>query len=566
MILLLTDDHLLKKNVRIQGGSMKVKYLIMIFAVMLVATACSNSENNLPAKSSSPANEVSEQPQSTDPLGKYDQPIQLTTVRSLSSTIKFVKGESIDNNIWYRSYTSDLGIEVSNDWGVPDSQYDQKLNVAITSNNLPDFFMVNKTQLRKLVDADMIEDLSNVYQTYASSLTKQLEKADGGIGIENATFNGKMMALPSSAATLDAADIIWVREDWLKKVGLSGPKTIDDIQAIATAFVKQNPGGTTKYGIGLGKDLYSGYAGIEGFSNGFKAYPNSWIKDANGNIVYGSIQPEMRSALERLQQMFKAGLIDPEFGVEDSNKLNEDISSSKIGLFYGQHWNAFSPLPDAYKNDPKADWKPYPIVSTDGSLGQPLLGAGASQFFVVKKGVKHPEAVVKLLNYNLEKSSGPNGRDMKFFTTETSNLYPAILSGDPHQNINIYRDVLRGFKANSADGLSFDGADNYNSILKFQAGDTAFYASNEWAGTGGALSVLDFYDTSNAGVQNEQRGAPTETMLKKGTTLETLEQETFTKIIMGNQPIEAFDKFVEDWKKLGGDDITKEINGQAKQK
>lgn len=38
-----------------------------------------------------------------------------------------------------------------------------------------------------------------------------------------------------------------------------------------------------------------------------------------------------------------------------------------------------------------------------------------------------------------------------------------------------------------------------------------------------------------------------------------MEEEVFTKIIMGDS-IDLFDKFVEDWKKLGGDQITKEIN------
>ena len=55
-------------------------------------------------------------------------------------------------------------------------------------------------------------------------------------------------------------------------------------------------------------------------------------------------------------------------------------------------------------------------------------------------------------------------------------------------------------------------------------------------------------------------GAPTETMVSKMSTLEDLQDEVFIKIIMGEEPVDAFDKFVEDFNVLGGADITKEVN------
>jgi putative aldouronate transport system substrate-binding protein len=56
-------------------------------------------------------------------------------------------------------------------------------------------------------------------------------------------------------------------------------------------------------------------------------------------------------------------------------------------------------------------------------------------------------------------------------------------------------------------------------------------------------------------------------MADKGANLDKIKSETFMKIITGNAPISEFDKFVDDWKKLGGDQITKEVNDwYAKQK
>jgi putative aldouronate transport system substrate-binding protein len=56
-------------------------------------------------------------------------------------------------------------------------------------------------------------------------------------------------------------------------------------------------------------------------------------------------------------------------------------------------------------------------------------------------------------------------------------------------------------------------------------------------------------------------------MAERNEQLKKLKNETFVKIVTGNLPIDAFDKFVADWKKQGGDLITKEVNDwYAKQK
>ena len=39
-----------------------------------------------------------------------------------------------------------------------------------------------------------------------------------------------------------------------------------------------------------------------------------------------------------------------------------------------------------------------------------------------------------------------------------------------------------------------------------------------------------------------------------------MEDELFADIILGNKPLEAFDDFVDEWKRAGGDQITIEVN------
>ncbi|MGV7801932.1 hypothetical protein PJN14_30615, partial [Mycobacterium kansasii] len=68
-----------------------------------------------------------------------------------------------------------------------------------------------------------------------------------------------------------------------------------------------------------------------GFFNGFGGFPQIWIEDAEGQLQFGSIQPEMKEALAKLQDMFKNKLIDPEFGVKDTVKVFETVTTHKIG-------------------------------------------------------------------------------------------------------------------------------------------------------------------------------------------------------------------------------------------
>jgi putative aldouronate transport system substrate-binding protein len=65
---------------------------------------------------------------------------------------------------------------------------------------------------------------------------------------------------------------------------------------------------------------------------------------------------------------------------------------------------------------------------------------------------------------------------------------------------------------------------------------------------------------------NPFTGAPTRTMNSRLSNLNDLRDEVFTKIIMGTSPLSDFDVFVQDWKRQGGDDITREVNEWYKTK
>ncbi|MFC4597761.1 extracellular solute-binding protein [Cohnella hongkongensis] len=545
----------------------------LLLASALTLAACSNSTNGegTPAPSTGPAGQNSGAAAAVSgPLEKYDPPIEVTTVRAVNQAFKYDEGKSIDNNIWTDIFKDQYGINVKNLWVVDESQYRQKLNISIASGDIPDFMVVNKEELLRLSEEDQLEDLTALLDQYGSDYLKELLNQDNGTALQAATYEGKLLGIPQMQVNggVSTAEMIYLRYDWLQNLSLPEPKTIDDVIRIATAFAKDDPdrnGKNDTYGLGLNKELFQAHGTVKGFFNGFKAYPDIWLKDGDGNLVYGSIQPEMKTALQKLSELYKEGVIDREFTVKDWNKLAEDIAAGRLGLAYGTVSDGGHIHKANKDNDPDAEWKVYPIVSPDGSPVPPQLSDTANNFFVVKKGVKHPEAMIQLANIYLEHyyltSYAPEPNP---FISRDNGIFPGkyhpVLIDPLNVNLDAFRLVQDALAKNDGSQLGFPANVHYDRLTQYAAGDEAMWFSTIVFGAEGSYSVIDYYDQNGMGIYNAFQGAATPTMSEKMASLKKYQDETFTKIIMGESPISEFDKFVSEWKKLGGDQITQEVN------
>ncbi len=559
----------------------KTGILVLVFIMMavLMLSACSNSNNESATEKieqeeeqvSETNNNKDEKPAApADPLGKYEPAIEVTTVRFVNQGFKYDAGKSIDDNIWTDIFKDQYGINVKNLWVVDESQYRQKLNISIASGEIPDFMVVNKEEMLRMYESDQLEDLSTQLEEYGSDYLKDMLDQDKGAALRTATFNGKLVGIPQMQVNggVSTGEMIYLRYDWLQKLNLPEPKTIDDVIKIATAFAKEDPDNNGKndtVGLGVNKDLFQAHGTLKGFFNGFQAYPDMWMKDSSGKLVYGSIQPEMKAALEKLSQLYADGVIDREFTVKPWNKLAEEIAANKLGLAYGSVSDGGHIQKANKDNNPEAEWKIYPIVSLDGSKTQPQLADTANNFYVVKKGAKHPEAMIKLANIYLEHyyltsyAPEPNpfiSRDEGIFPGK----YPPVVIDPLNVNLDAFRLVQDALAKKDGSKLGFPANVHFDRLTKFAAGDEKMWFSTAVFGAEGSYSVIDYYDKNGLGIYSDFQGAATPTMSDKMSSLKKIQDETFTKIIMGQSKIDAFDTFVEEWKKLGGDKITEEVN------
>jgi len=548
--------------------------------LLVFSTACSQKDDNgqaggssapAPAAqtgSASPSAEASEP--AADPLGKYDPPIEVSVVGTTGTNVLFADGESINDNIMTRTYKDILGIQFVNKWVSDASQTVEKMNLSINTNNLPDISRVDVNQMHRMIKQDQLADLTEAYEQYASPLLRKAMEYGGGEGFEASSSGGKIYGLPVPVDYYENVAIMYVRQDWLDKLQLQPPKTIDELVAVATAFAQQDPDGNGKadtYGIALDNTLGMPFDGV---AAAFKAYRAIWTKNAEGKLVYGSVQPEMKDALAKLQELYKAKAIDPEFGAKDWGKTADDIGAGKGGIYFGAFWQPLYPLSTTKTHTPDSDWKAYPIpVGADGAV-VPKRPTNVFTWMVARKGMEHPEALVKSMNLWAEMwIEGGQYNDLFYKEIQGAEKYKGkeihqyakpYFFDDPGKNMVIGKQFRAAMEKDDGSLVTHpDGKWKWDAYKNGEPNGWAFmkYLSE-------SESVLEGYGENF--VNQAFLGAPTDTMVKRLANLNKIESETFTKIIMGNAGIDEFDKFVKQWNQLGGEDITEEVNAWAASK
>ncbi|GIP32870.1 extracellular solute-binding protein [Paenibacillus sp. J2TS4] len=543
------------------------KALAMISLTLALAlTGCGSKTS--PEPSHSPGN--SKEPTESTGTGNGNDVIEVSTVSPSDPYLKFDEGESFDQNSVYEAYEKDIGVKITNKWVADISQFKEKVKIAIASDDLPDFLLVNATQLKELTEADMIMDLTEIYDQHATEETKKFLTMDGGMQMKTAMIDGKMMGIPSSYNPFNY-QYLFVRTDWLEELGLPEPKTMDDFFEIAEAFKAKNPGGTKEaFGIAASKspfNIETGVTGLRAFLNGYHAYENIWMEDGNGGLMNSDIQPEMKQALTALQEMFKKGLIDPEFAVKDTEKAAELIYDGSIGMVFGASWTPAQLAQGAVKDGKVVqEWGVFPVPSIDNKPALNQIGLGVDEYYVISKQAKHPEGVIRLLNQWIVVDNHP---------TEEQKVYgygkDRVEKGNNYWLLNPLR-VGKQFDNNgeilpkaieTKDESILETADQktrYARAMQYVEGDTNMWWEYLISGPKGAYSHVPEIQKNKQYLQNKFYGAPTPAMADRQEILTKKRDEVFIKIIMNQVSVDEFDKFVEEWKKLGGDEITKEVN------
>lgn len=534
---------------------------------------------------------------------KYEEPITLTTHAVVTTNNVFQEGDSAESNGMTRWYENELGIQWKMAWTSGDGESNsQRLDLAFASDDLPDVISPSIAQLAKYVAAGKIQPLDDLIEQYASPLVKwaikDVEEQTAGAFFAPVTIGGHIYALPQMSDTLAWWTNNFIRTDILEEMGCEMPTTLAELEAIFDKYIEMYPG---QYPVVLSKDLQDSGNTFQTVLTACNAYMDMWMEDENGELVYTSIQPEMRTALERMATWYEKGYIDPEFVVVDGNKESEIVSGGDWLFCYGYWWK-IATFCNTWANVEGSEISAVPFLLGDDGTCSVMKNAWYTSINAITTSCEHPEAAIYALNafwdsyyrndVELREMLAAEGYNWHYPVTEPRDPinvdevnekysyvaepkllwkfdYPEELVGPGFMNdYYTHGNLTYGFYGRLCSRANNDyatiaaavkaGMDE--SLLTEEAKQTwkGWYQSNPKMLTTFATSY-DIWKDLPIKV-NKFCTSDTPAMVEKNAYLQKLELECFTNIIMGTKPIEAFDQFVEDWKTNGGDLITQEVN------
>ena len=565
---------------------MKQKQIIaLVSATALAATALAGCGKTSEENTQTTAVKEAEGTAKEDlPFSKYAETVTVHLGGLLDPNAKIPDGMSYEDNSYTRFLKDELNIEVVYDWVASSSDFDEKMNLCIGSGTIPELMNVNATQYRALLKYDMIQPLDQYFDDYASDALKGYVES-GGEELKKCISNdkGEMMAIPAPNITAGGINEMWIRQDWLDNLGLEVPRTWDELAAVAEAFVTQDPDGNGEADtigiLGPGNTdhmnaIGGNQFGLDPLFSSFQSYPQYWLQDEDGTVKYGSIQPETRTALEKIQKLYTDKLIDTEMLVR--NNCQEAILSGKVGIFFGPWWIGYT-VSDATLAG-EADWRAYFTPLSEDGKYYTHMPDPTSTYVVVSKSCKNPEAAIKIINYLIAygKDWVADGTSAKL---EVSQFYPLWNVYENADEIEVSTETLEKYLAGeiTMDDVDFSQhkllKNDMEVVTELKKEPYDDFSLDKWnldsdlakinlprlvsLLVGGNPLVNDKYIP----VYNAYSGQ-TETMQAKWANLKKMEEETFAKIIMGKADISEFDTFVENWKNQGGDQILKEINDE----
>jgi len=497
------------------------------------------------------------------------EPIKISVSRRVDAQTKFAQGDSLENNPWSRMIKKLFGVEftVAWTWATTD-EGNSKYNLALSSGDMPDYMeTVPLNIFVQMVEADALEDITGAWDKYASERWKKAFADYGDLPWTWSKVNGKIYGLPRVEDLAHNDTILWYRADWLEKLNLKPPTTLDELHDVAVAIVKANIGkgapGTT-LGLLANKDYaHTWYGSLDPIWGAYGLIPDHWSKEGDG-LMFDGIRPAMKEPLALLNQWYKDGIFRKDFFTLQTSDCIQDLAASQVGLHFTPSWGANL---DTVKNDPETRWAFTNIpTGPNGKKGKHTENNFRDSPFAFRKGAQNIDKVFEITNWMIDLTEDFPRR---FHGWEGSNYE---WKGDEVQWTSI------GWSAWAIGpiGTRGSGMADPRSI-----GNGIKYRHDEWGKVPaekrdammnlmlqdptGVQQVSDdsrlaILDNAKDGMMTAFQSLPTPTMVEKSVDLQKLMDENIISMIVGEKPLSAFDDMVTQWKAQGGDQITKEVN------
>lgn len=424
-------------------------------------------------------------------------------------------------------------------------QLAEQFNLMVAANKLPEVVVYSWNAYpggaMKAISDKKIVSL-NDYLDYAPNLKRLLDENPEWRKMVS-TDNGDIIGFPFIRE--DVAQQVFlgpaIRQDWLDKLELSSPTTIDEWYNVLKAFKEQDPNGN-----GEADEIPITLAAGELAFAGAFGTPNDFYQE-NGTVSYGPIQPNFKQYLATMNQWFNEGLLDQDFASNDGKMIDAKVTGDQLGsliLFLNGGIGKYMDL--IAGTDFKLTGTAYPTLNAGeqpvfGHIDNPITGI----FAAITGSNKNVIETVKFLDYLYS----DEGKLIMNFGKEGESFN--LVNGEP-----VYTEQV----LNNPDGLPIS-----QSFRKHIMGATSgpfvqdIRHSMQYTTKPEQKAAMEAW----SGPTHEKRIPPVSIAVEDSsqfasimTDVNTYKDEMILKFIMGAESLDNFDKFVETIKSLGIDKAT----------
>lgn len=426
----------------------------------------------------------------------------------------------------------------------------EKRNLLLAGNDYPEMFYASafsRSDLLKYGKQGAFIPLNDLIDKYAPNFKAVMEKYPiiaKGITMPDGNIYGLPTIYdPEFKSVLYGTP--WVKQEWLDKLGLKQPETLDDFYAMLKAFKEKDPNGNgQKDEIAWG---VVGTAGIVNYLRGSFGLNNHGTSNINvdtdpetGKIRFIPTDERYKELLQFVNKLYKDGL------------LEQDIVSVKSTEVDAKGMQGLLGVSDSV--DPVAIYNQKGYVGLSvlkgphgdrqyNAYGSPLGNIG---MFVLTDKAKHPEAMMRWMDY--------------FYSDEGIKLFfmgwkDETYTEDANGNVD-YTDEIK----NNPKGLNLDQA--VGQYLIWPGGYyPGFVKQKFFKGAEGLPTSVENAKKAEPYVLPQDQVWPPFNFTQEEqselttiqTDIETYVNEMRDKFITGNESFDNWDQYVAALKKMGVD-------------
>jgi putative aldouronate transport system substrate-binding protein len=512
----------------------KKRWLLLLLVAMMVTTVVAGCSGNESAGSNSKSEGSSNTGEE-----KSESPLDLTLMLPIFKTNYPKDGSPVAAELEKQTNT-----KIHFEW-VPNASYADKFNITLASGKLPTIIYVGDVKASSFVNAaksGAFWEVGPYLKDYPN-----LSQANPVI-LKNSAIDGKNYGI-YRGRVLGRNGMVF-RKDWLEKVGLQTPQTVDDFYNMLKAFKEKDPDGNGKedtYGMVLVKWSGQWASSFDTIKLWFGT-PNKWgVQD--GKLVPEHEYPEYLEALKFMKKLYDEKLINSDFAVMDSAKWTDPIVNNKAGVIVdvvdtGARVDdkIHAALEKEGKDEPDKHYVDVSggVTGTDGKLHTLPTSGFSGMLAIPKSSVKSEEELKRVLAF-LDQINNPELQTMLGFGLEGTHYT-----------------MVDGFIERSKDTVLVESeVEGLNQILAYIPEDK----SKTVAQTPLRLKQTEVQKANEASIVVNPAEAFISTVYsQKGAQLDNVINDARIKYIVGQIDEAELKSAFDVWRKTGGDDLVKEMN------